>query len=93
VSEAARYLQVSEPTVRTWLARGVLTPVPSAKPVLVDITSLRRVSHALAELREHGRDRDWTRALVDLLHDHAERRRPELIQGLEELRRGDLEPA
>jgi transposase-like protein len=93
VSEAARYLGVSEPTVRAWLARGALTAVPEAKPVLVDIPSLRRVGHALAELRERGRDRDWTRALVDLLHDHAERRRPELLEGLDELRRGELEPA
>jgi len=93
VSEAARYLEVSEPTVRAWLTRGALTPVPTAKPVLVDIASLRRVGHALAELRERGRDRDWTRALVDLLHDHAEQRRPELLEGLAELRRGELEPA
>ncbi len=93
VSEAARYLNVSEPTVRAWLTRGALTSVPEAKPVLVDISSLRRVGHALAELRERGRDRDWTRALVDLLHDHAERRRPELLEGLDELRRGELEPA
>lgn len=93
VSEAARYLDVSEPTVRVWLTRGALTPVPAAKPVLVDIASLRRVVHALAELRERGRDRDWTRALVDLLHDHAEQRRPELLEGLDELRRGELEPA
>ena len=93
VSDAARYLHVSEPTVRAWLARGPLSAVPDAKPVLVEIASLRRVGHALAELRERGRDRDWTRALVDLLHDHAERRRPELLQGLDELRRGELEPA
>jgi DNA-binding transcriptional ArsR family regulator len=93
VSEAARYLDVSEPTVRAWLTRGALTAVPEAKPVLVDIWSLRRVGYALAELRERGRDRDWTRALVDLLHDHAERRRPELLEGLDELRRGELEPA
>ena len=93
VSDAARYLHVSEPTVRAWLARGPLSAVPDAKPVLVEIASLRRVGHALAELRERGRDRDWTRALVDLLHDHAERQRPELLQGLVELRRGELEPA
>jgi hypothetical protein len=93
VSEAAHYLNVSEPTVRGWLTRGPLTPVAGIKPVLVEIASLRRVGHALAELRDHGRDRDWTRALVDLLHDHAEQRRPELLEGLDELRRGELEPA
>jgi hypothetical protein len=93
VSDVAHYLNVSEPTVRAWLTRGALTPVPGAKPVLVEVASLRRAGHALAELRERGRDRDWTRALVDLLHDHGDRRRPELLEGLDELRRGELEPA
>lgn len=93
VSEAAGYLGVSEPTVRAWLRRGVLDRVPGAKPVLIEIVGLRRVSSALVELRERGRDRDWTRALVDLLHDRAERGRSELVAGLDELRRGTLEPA
>ncbi len=93
VSATARYLGISEPTVRAWLARGALTRVPDAKPVLVEIGSLRRVGRALTELRERGQDRDWTRALVDLLHDRADRARPDLAQGLEELRLGKLEPA
>jgi DNA-directed RNA polymerase specialized sigma24 family protein len=93
VSESARYLGVSEPTVRAWLRRAVLLRVPEAKPVLVEIESLRRVGRALDELRERGRDRDFTRALVDLLHDRAERHRSEVVEGLDELRRGELEPA
>jgi hypothetical protein len=92
VSEASRYLVVSEPTGRAWLRRDVLARVPDAKPVLVEIASLGRVGRALAELRERGHDRDWTRALVDLLHDRAERGRPELVEGLDELRRGVLAP-
>lgn len=91
VSDAARYLGVSEPTVRVWLTRGALTAVPDAKPVLVDIASLRRVGHALSELR--ACPIAVTPALVDLLHDHVERRRPEVLEGLDELRRGELEPA
>lgn len=93
VSEAARYLDVSEPTIRTWAGRGVLERVPDAKPVLIEIASLRRVERALGELRERGHDRDWTRALVDVLHDREERRRPEIVAGLDELRHGMLEPA
>jgi hypothetical protein len=92
VSEAARYLDVSESTVRAWLTRALSRPRQRPEPV-VDITSLRRVGHAPAELRERGRDRDWTRALVDLLHDRAERRRPKLLEGLDEQRCGELEPA
>lgn len=93
VSEVARYLELSEPTVRAWLTRRVLTPVAETKPVLVDIASLRRVGRALAELRERGVDRDWTRALVDYLHDRETRSNPALDAGLQELRRGDVEEA
>lgn len=93
VSEAARYLEVSEPTVRAWLGRGLLAVVEDAKPVLVTIPSLRRVGHALAELRTRGQDRDWARALVDHLQDHAARTDPALNAALDELRRGDVEPA
>jgi excisionase family DNA binding protein len=93
VSQAAQYLGVSEPTVRSWLKRGVLRKVPRSKPLLIERSSLRRVHAALGELRARGQERDWLQALVDLLHDRAERRRPEIQRGLEELRRGRLEPA
>ena len=93
VSEAARYLDVSEPTIRDWVARGLLEPVPDAKPVLLEVVGMRRVERGLRELRERGQDRDWTRALVHLLHDRAELARPEIVAGLDELRRGTLEPA
>ena len=93
VSEAAAYVGVSEPTVRAWLKRGVLRPVPRAKPVLIERSSLRLAHQAIQELRERGQDRDWLRALVDLLHDRAERKRPGIVRGLEELQRGELEPA
>jgi hypothetical protein len=93
VAEAARYLAISEPTVRAWLARRVLAQVAGSKPVLVDLPSLRRVGRALAELRERGQDRDWVRALVDHLHDSVARSDPALGSALEELRHGDLEQA
>lgn len=93
VAEAARYLDVSEPTIRAWVARGLLDAVPHVKPALVEIFALRRVERGLRELRDRGRDRDWTRALVDVLHDRAERERSEIVTGLDELRRGMLEPA
>lgn len=93
VAMAADYLGVSEPTVRSWLRRGVLRALRDTKPVMIELESLRRAHHAVDELRESGQDRDWLRALVDLLHDRAERERPEIKQGLDELKRGKLEPA
>lgn len=93
VAEAAVYLGVSEPTIRAWLQRGLLNAVLESKPAVVERSSLRRVHRAIKELRGRGQDRDWLRALVDVLHDHAERERPEIVAGLDELARGDLEPA
>ena len=93
VSAAGEYLQVSQPTVRLWIDRGVLRPVMGAKPVLVDLDSLRRVGRMLGELRERGQDGDWVRDLVDRLHDAAVLGGGPARTGLDELRRGELEPA
>lgn len=93
VAETARYLGVSEPTVREWLKRGVLAVVPDAKPVLVERDGLRRVHRAVEELRERGQDADWLRALLDYLDDIAVRRSPAVQQGLAEMAAGQLEPA
>jgi excisionase family DNA binding protein len=93
VAEAARYLGVSEPTVREWLKRGVLGTVPGAKPVLVERDGLRRVHRAVDELRERGQDADWLRALLDYLDDAAVLRSPAVQQGLAEMAAGHLEPA
>ncbi len=93
VAQAALYLRVSEPTVRAWLKRGLLRKVPRSKPLLIERSGLRGVHAALGELRTRGQERDWLIALIDLLHDRAERRLPEIQRGLDELRRGRLEPA
>jgi excisionase family DNA binding protein len=93
VADAATYLQVSEPTVREWLKRGVLNRVPDTKPVLIERESLRRIHRLLAELRERGKDRDWLRAFVDYVHDRALIRSPAVQRGLAEMEAGDLEPA
>ena len=93
VSEAAAYLKVSEPTIRDWLKRGVLSAVPDAKPVLIERATLRRTHRALEELRERGQDREWLRAFVDYVHDLAVIRSPEVQRGLAEMEAGHIEPA
>jgi predicted transcriptional regulator len=93
VAHAARRLGVSEPTVRSWIARGALRAIKGSSPVQVEPESLRSVSRALDELRERGQDREWLAALVDYLDDREARRSPALKEGLEELARGELEPA
>jgi len=93
VARAAHKLGVSEPTVRTWIERGALREIPGITPTQVDPDSLRRVTRAVAELRERGQDREWLQALVDYLDDRAVRRSDALREGLEDLRAGKLEPA
>lgn len=93
VSAAAKYLSVSEPTVRLWIDQGLLLRVADAKPVLVDIDALRAVAAAIGELRARGQDGGWTRALIDYLHDAQTLAGVELRAGLSELERGELEPA
>lgn len=93
VAHAARRLGVSEPTVRSWVARGALRTVTGSSPLQVEVESLRRVGRALDELRERGQDRDWLEALLDYLHDLQTRRSPALKEGLQQLERGALEPA
>jgi DNA-binding transcriptional ArsR family regulator len=92
VAQAARRLEVSQPTVRAWLDRGVLVAVTDARPDEVEIESLRLVMDALADLRARGRDRDWVEHLATYLRS-AEPRSDALKEGLEQLRRGELEPA
>ncbi len=93
VEAAAQYLDVSAPTVRAWTQRGVLERKPGSKPLQIDRESARRVHRALGELRARGQDRDWLAALVDYLHDVSDRRSESVRTGLDELARGDLEPA
>jgi hypothetical protein len=51
------------------------------------------VLHAVEELRTRGQDRDWLAALADHLHDASDRRSDSVRRGVDELARGELEPA
>ena len=60
--------------------RGAALPQPAA-------------IRAVEELRTRGQDRDWLAAFVDYLHDANDRRSDSVRRGLDELARGELEPA
>jgi len=51
------------------------------------------VLRTVKELRARGEDRDWLATLADYLHDASDRRSDSVRRGLEELARGELEPA
>ncbi len=93
VAEAAKYLGVSEPTVRLWIRRGALAVLPGSKPVLIEHESLRGVGRAVRELRAKGEDREWLEGVVRYVEDMADRSSPSVRQGLKELAEGKLQPA
>jgi predicted transcriptional regulator len=84
---------VSEPTVRSWLTRGILERVEGQRPVQVDPQHLQRVTRALAELRHSGQDGDWLQSLADFVEDEAARKSPAVREGLAQYKKGKLEPA
>jgi len=71
VSEAARVLGFSQPTIRALIEVGVLDAVPGVTPVRVDVGSLAAVKHAVDLLREHADDRRLLADVMRLLRDRA----------------------
>jgi hypothetical protein len=69
VSEVALVLGVSQPTVRAWMAAGVLQARSDTAPARVDVRSLAEVKRAVDLLREHGHDRNLRVAVMRLLRD------------------------
>ena len=69
VAQAAERLEVSEPTVRKWLAEGLLERVKGHKPVEVAQRSVIEVERMLGTIRESYPSRRWSEALAALLHD------------------------
>ena len=71
VSEAAQVLGLSQPTVRAWVAAGVLEGRSGATPARVDVLSLAEVKRAVDLLRDRGHDRSLLVAVMRLLRDRA----------------------
>lgn len=83
VSVAAQMLRITQPTVRSWLARGVLEAVPSARPAAVTTRSLGEALAAASEIRTAGADERLLRRVLDELEDR--RTRVELADRLADL--------
>jgi excisionase family DNA binding protein len=93
VAEAAKYLGVSEPTVRLWVRRGALAALQGSKPMLIEHESLRGVGRVIRELRARGEDREWLEGVVRYVEDMADRSSPSVRRGLKDLAEGKLQPA
>lgn len=88
VSQAAKILAVSPPTVRAWAKRGILEPLPGRSPMAVSFESVRRTRRLLAELRAQGGDREFVQRLLDAALDQRELSRAGAARGLEQWRSG-----
>jgi hypothetical protein len=87
VSEAAQILGVSAPTIRSWIAIGLLTAV-SQRPVRVDVVSLAAAKRAVDEIRKHKDDRHLLGDIARILRDQAAMTGPGVTDGLDDVRSG-----
>jgi hypothetical protein len=69
VSEAASVLGLSVPTVRSWVATGLLQEIPGRRPARVTYDSLALAKHALDEIRRHQDDRPLLITVMQILRD------------------------
>ena len=86
---AARLLGLSEKTVRSWAAQGVLTVTQRVPRLLLDVQSVHAVSHILRDLRATGRDRDLLDEVWRQLSDAALLERDDLRESIEQMHRGE----
>ena len=87
VSEAAQILGVSAPTIRSWIAIGLLETV-SARPVRVDVVSLAAAKRAVDEIRRHKDERHLLADVGRLLRDRAAMTGEGVAEGLDDFRSG-----
>lgn len=71
VPEAAEELGVSRPTVRSWIAKGLLEGVPGTSPQRVRFASVQELKERLARLRVVAKDE---RRFSMLLREAADQR-------------------
>lgn len=71
VSEAAKVLGLSQPTVRAWMETGILEPVAGATPVRINVLSLAEVKRALDLIRRHQDDRQLLAQVMRILRDRS----------------------
>lgn len=90
VSEAARLLGLSPPTIRAWIEAGVLDSLAGATPVRVEVLSLADAKHALDLIRQHADDRQLLAQVMRVLRDRAALAGSE--EGFADLRAGRVVP-
>lgn len=87
VSEAAQVLGVSAPTVRAWIAAGILAALPG-RPARVDVRSLAAAKRAVDLIRQHKDDRHLLADVARALRDRAVFAGADVAAGMDDLRSG-----
>jgi len=90
LSVAADLLDLSLPTIRAWMERGLLEKVTQSSPQRVTFGSVLEVRPVLRDLRALGVDRNVMAAVVARLEDERDLADPDLRRSVDEMRRGDL---
>jgi hypothetical protein len=90
VAQTAERLDVSEPTIRKWLAEGLLERVEGHKPVEIAQRSVIEVERVLGTVRESYPARRWSEALAAFIHDRDLLGQDWVREGVEQHRHGGL---
>jgi DNA-binding transcriptional MerR regulator len=87
---AAELLQLSEPTIRSWVREGLLAKAEGTSRVLtLDPSRLHEVMHLVDDLRRAGRTKGLLDAVWHRLSDTALLERDDLTESIEQMRRGE----
>lgn len=90
LSVAATLLDLSVPTIRIWIDRGLLDDVDDSSPRRVTLKSVLEVRPLVRELRTLGRDRNLLEAVLARLEDERTLSDRDLLRSLDDMRTGKL---
>jgi len=87
---AAELLQLSEPTIRSWVREGLLARAESTSRVLtLDAGRVHEVMHLVDDLRRAGRTKGLLDAVWHRLNDASLLERDDLTESIEQMRLGE----
>jgi len=89
VPEVAEELNVSRPTVRSWITKGLLEGVPDTSPQRVRFASVQALKKRLAGLRTLAKDERRFSALLREAADQRALAQPGAREGLKDALAGD----
>ncbi len=90
LSVAGKLLNLSVPTIRAWIDRGLLEEPSGSSPRRITLQSVLEVRPLVLELRALGRDRNLLEAVLSQVEDERTLSDRKLRKSLDEMRSGKL---